>query len=84
MFAPGQIVKLKFRNAEYPLFVLVTSDWEPADDKGIELFSGSVLVNELKGRVTVHYRGLPAGTHSIGWNTQHFELSSWKELKKWI
>ena len=84
MFVTGQIVRLKYRSDEYPLFVMVTNDWKEVYGRNVVLFSGTVLLNKLWGKANEPYRTLSVGHHAGSWDENSFSLSSLDELKNWI
>lgn len=84
MYTSGQIVKLKYKSTEYPLFVIVTDDKVDYIGRTTSVFSGTVLANYLFGVITEPYNMLKVGRHTNSWPETSFELASFDELKNWI
>ena len=72
MLSKGQIVKSKQRTEKYQLFLMVVLDPRPSSSQ-----FNAVILKDFSNNEDVGYV-------ANDWNTKHFELSGWDELKKFL
>ena len=72
MFKVGKLVKSKARTNEYPLFLMVINDKAPSETQ-----FNAVVIKDVGHTEKV-------GSDSNAWNTDNFELTSWKEIKPFL
>lgn len=74
-FKQGQLVKCNLRTKSAQLFLLVMHDRNPSNSQ-----FNAVVILDMSG---VGYES-EAGYISDSWNRQHFELTTWEEVKPYL